>query len=408
MMQKGVNQRWNLCRFEYDQLRLIGPKFQIAKISLSCGSAENSRLWAFLIISTWISQPHILLFTLTISEAPWRLSVRPLKAYSINISVWKTASSFAFGTLLTLSSTLGIMDPAYFVGRKELLAWINSFLELDYTKVEQMATGACFQLIVLITPYVLVISAAISLVLTKLLYQLSIHNKGAAYVQLMDAAFPGQIPLSKANFNAQYDYEFSGNFKILQTHLVKIKCDKVVPTDRLVKAKYQDNLEFMQWMKRFFEMQFSGEPYDAKARRKECKCEYASDKSSTKKATSTASHASSGSTGSSASDARRSSMMPGTGSTTKPVRQSLMPARTTTAASTRPTSVRLPPRDNRVEELTSMCSELTIELTKSETSREFYLDKLRAIESLMGQMVVEEETAESLRDKVHAILFKED
>lgn len=226
-------------------------------------------------------------------------------------------------------------------------------------------------------------------------------------MQLMDAAFPGQIPLSKANFNAQYDYEFSSNFKILQTHLVKIKCDKVVPTDRLTKAKYQDNLEFMQWMKRFFEMQFSGEPYDAKARRKECKCEYASDKASTKKVSAASSAGASASSAStSSSDARRSSMMPGTGSTAKPVRQSLMPARTTTT-SARPTSVKLPPRDNRVEELTSMCSELTIELTKSETSREFYLDKLRAIESLMSELVAEDETAESLRDKVNDILFRE-
>jgi len=35
----------------------------------------------------------------------------------------------------------GIMDPAYFVGRKELLAWINGFLDLDYTKVEEMSSG---------------------------------------------------------------------------------------------------------------------------------------------------------------------------------------------------------------------------------------------------------------------------
>jgi len=34
------------------------------------------------------------------------------------------------------------MDPAYFVGRKELLAWINGFLDLDYTKVEEMSSGA--------------------------------------------------------------------------------------------------------------------------------------------------------------------------------------------------------------------------------------------------------------------------
>jgi RP/EB family microtubule-associated protein len=36
----------------------------------------------------------------------------------------------------------------------------------------------------------------------------------------------------------------------------------------LVKAKYQDNLEFLQWMKKFFEINYNGEPYDALAKRK--------------------------------------------------------------------------------------------------------------------------------------------
>lgn len=244
---------------------------------------------------------------------------------------------------------------------------------------------------------------------------------------MMDAAFPGQIPLSKVNFNARFDYEFSSNFKILQTHFVKIKCDKVVPTDRLIKAKYQDNLEFMQWMKRFFEMQFSGEPYDAKARRKECKVEYASDKKSSKSSassgtstsTSTAASSSAATTTtaatststSGAADARRSSMMPGTGTTVKPVRQSIMPTRTTgtsrTGTSTaapggaKPTAT----KDGRVEELTKACSELNIELAKSEATREFYYDKLRQIEKLLGDLVPEDETAESLKDKVQTILF---
>lgn len=35
----------------------------------------------------------------------------------------------------------------------------------------------------------------------------------------------------------------------------------------MIKAKYQDNLEFCQWLKAFFEKNYSGEPYDALNRR---------------------------------------------------------------------------------------------------------------------------------------------
>jgi RP/EB family microtubule-associated protein len=36
----------------------------------------------------------------------------------------------------------------------------------------------------------------------------------------------------------------------------------------LIKAKYQDNLEFMQWLKRYHELNSSGQDYDGPARRK--------------------------------------------------------------------------------------------------------------------------------------------
>ena len=36
----------------------------------------------------------------------------------------------------------------------------------------------------------------------------------------------------------------------------------------MVKAKYQDNLEFCQWIKRYFDLNYSGEPYNALQRRK--------------------------------------------------------------------------------------------------------------------------------------------
>ena len=35
-----------------------------------------------------------------------------------------------------------------------------------------------------------------------------------------------------------------------------------------MKAKYQDNLEFCQWLKAYFEKNWNGEPYDGPARRK--------------------------------------------------------------------------------------------------------------------------------------------
>jgi RP/EB family microtubule-associated protein len=35
-----------------------------------------------------------------------------------------------------------------------------------------------------------------------------------------------------------------------------------------MKAKYQDNLEMLQWIKRYFDLNFNGNPYDAVGRRK--------------------------------------------------------------------------------------------------------------------------------------------
>jgi len=36
-----------------------------------------------------------------------------------------------------------------------------------------------------------------------------------------------------------------------------------VPIDRLVKGRFQDNFEFLQWFKKFFDANYSGEEYDA-------------------------------------------------------------------------------------------------------------------------------------------------
>lgn len=41
----------------------------------------------------------------------------------------------------------------------------------------------------------------------------------------------------------------------------------MVPIDRLVKGKFQDNFEFLQWFKKFFDANYVGTEYDALAMR---------------------------------------------------------------------------------------------------------------------------------------------
>jgi len=129
------------------------------------------------------------------------------------------------------ADTIGMMEGAFFVGRGELLSWINDFFQLQLTKVEQCATGAI-------------------------------------YCQIMDVIYPGTVPMSKVRWGAKHDYEFVENYKVLQQVFQKNDIKRYIDVDKLIKAKYQDNLEFLQWMKRFFDIKHNGQEYDALARRK--------------------------------------------------------------------------------------------------------------------------------------------
>merc|ERR1719315_635382 len=75
--------------------------------------------------------------------------------------------------------------------------------------------------------------------------------------------FPGSIALKKVKFSTLLEHEYIQNFKILQVAFKKLNVDKIVPVDRLIKGRFQDNFEFVQWFKKFFDANYDGAEYDA-------------------------------------------------------------------------------------------------------------------------------------------------
>ncbi|XP_070781646.1 microtubule-associated protein RP/EB family member 3-like [Enoplosus armatus] len=111
------------------------------------------------------------------------------------------------------------------LSRHDMLAWVNDSLQLTYTKIEQLGSGF-------------------------------------AYCQFMDMLFPGCILLKKVKFNAKLEHEYIHNFKVLQASFKRMNVDKIIPVERLVKGKFQDNFEFLQWFKKFFDANYDGKEYD--------------------------------------------------------------------------------------------------------------------------------------------------
>ncbi|XP_067095646.1 microtubule-associated protein RP/EB family member 1-like [Osmerus mordax] len=116
------------------------------------------------------------------------------------------------------------------LSRHDMLAWINESLQINHAKIEQLCSGA-------------------------------------SYCQFMDMLFPGCLPLKKVKFQAKLEHEYIQNFKILQTSFKKIGVDKIIAVDKLIKGKFQDNFEFVQWFKKFFDANYDGKEYDPLAAR---------------------------------------------------------------------------------------------------------------------------------------------
>ncbi|KAL1633682.1 microtubule integrity protein mal3 [Neofusicoccum ribis] len=114
--------------------------------------------------------------------------------------------------------------------RQELLAWLNNLLQLNLTKVEQCGSGA-------------------------------------VYCQIFDSIFL-DVPMTRVKFNANTEYQYLQNFKVLQNTFAKHAVDRPVHVEQLIKCKMQDNLDFLQFSKRYWDQYYPGGDYDAAGRRK--------------------------------------------------------------------------------------------------------------------------------------------
>lgn len=230
------------------------------------------------------------------------------------------------------------------LSRHEMLGWVNDSLMMNYTKIEELCTGA-------------------------------------AYCQFMDMMFPSTIPLKKVKFKTNLEHEYIQNFKLLQASFKKVNADKNVPIDRLIKGRFQDNFEFLQWFKKFFDANYDQRDYNA-------------------------------------IDAR-GGVIVGSGSNRPGRAPSGMAKPIGRAAPRQQTKVSSTPRQNvisnrfgsgemggggRSEELAREISELKLTLDGLERERDFYYGKLRDIEVLCQE---QEQTGEKVPciDKILEILY---
>uniref|UniRef100_A0A7S4AU85 EB1 C-terminal domain-containing protein n=1 Tax=Pseudo-nitzschia australis TaxID=44445 RepID=A0A7S4AU85_9STRA len=59
--------------------------------------------------------------------------------------------------------------------------------------------------------------------------------------------------VASSNDFLRSDYEFVANYKLLQAAFTKHRVQRYVDVTKLIRAKYQDNLEFCQWLKAFYD-----------------------------------------------------------------------------------------------------------------------------------------------------------
>lgn len=171
------------------------------------------------------------------------------------------------------------------------------------------------------------------------------------------------MTLRKVKFKTNLEHEYIQNFKLLQASFKKVGVDKNIPVDRLIKGRFQDNFEFVQWFKKFFDANYDGRPYDPVEARGN---------------SSVIGTATSGSTSRIANNHKVAARPV---NATKPMTRNV-PTSKPIGAATRITGSTGSGDAHRLEELTNQVADLKTTVDGLEKERDFYYGKLRDIEVL--------------------------
>lgn len=261
--------------------------------------------------------------------------------------------------------SVGMMNQGYFAGRSELLGWMNDLLQLDYKKVEQVSNGA-------------------------------------ALCQILDAAHPGTVSMSKVNYAAKTDYESIKNYKVLQAAMSKLNIDRHVDVPRLLKGRPLDSIEILQWAKAYYDRHATGEEYDALARRK-------GQQASSRPAPGAAAPAAKAPAKKAAPAAAAPARVPAkkaapAAAAAAAKSPAVSSASTSTTKGATPASKASAASTARVKELEESIAELKLTVHGLEREREFYYSKLLKVEGLAQ----ENEHGQISADTVLGILYATD
>lgn len=273
-------------------------------------------------------------------------------------------------------SQYGTMDGAYFVSKNDILGWLNQLLGLNYTKVEQCANGA-------------------------------------AYCQVFDAIYPGEVPVKKVVFEAKAEHDAVKNYKILQAVFDKKGIAKAIDVTKLLKGKPMDNLEFLQWLKRYYDINSSGAAYNGPARRggaaeKENETAAAAPAAVTPRPASAApaKHAATKSKPALSSSSATGSVLSSSSNVT-PAQAGAKKAATTAAAAPDAVLLKAAPAaaaaavDARVQELTEQLAAANMTVHQVEQERDYYFAKLRQIE-IKCQTSPDDEFSKSILETMYS------